>query len=61
MSKIVFNLEEFNKWIETLGCGCCNQGWLRMVNNNLMFKWESNINKVITKYDDIELKGELID
>jgi len=59
MSKIIFDLEEFNKWLERLGCDCCMQGWLRVVNGNIMMKWESNINHVITKYDDIELKGEV--
>ncbi len=59
--KIVFDLKEFNDWIETLGCDCCLQGWLHFVGSNLILDWESNINGVITKHKDVELKGEIIE
>lgn len=60
MSRISFDLEEFEKWLEGLGCDCCMMGWLRVVNGNVMFKWESNINRIITKYDDVELIGKIV-
>lgn len=58
--KIVFDLNEFKAWIEGLGCDDCLQGWLHMIGSNLILDWESNINHIITKHRDIELKGELI-
>ena len=59
MSIVEFDLEEFKNWLEKLGCDCCMQGWLHMVDGNVRFDWESNIYGVITKYQDIELYGKI--
>ncbi|KKK77736.1 hypothetical protein LCGC14_2850620 [marine sediment metagenome] len=61
MTRISFDIEEFKNWLETLGCDCCMLGWLHLVDNNIIFDWESNIQYVITKYKDIKLVGELIE
>lgn len=58
--KIIFDLKEFETWIEGLGCDCCMQGRLHLIGTTLILDWESNINHVITKHRDIILRGVMI-
>jgi len=61
MTKIAFDIEELQDFLDKQGCDCCMLGWLHLVDNNIIFDWESNIQYVITKYKDIKLVGELIE
>ena len=50
MTKIAFDIEELQDFLDKQGCDCCMLGWLHVVGNNIRFDWESNIYHVITKY-----------
>jgi hypothetical protein len=54
-------LREFENWLERLGCDCCMQGWMHVVDGNVRFDWTSDINGKKTKYMDIELYGKIED
>ncbi len=61
MTRISFDIKEFQEFLDKQGCDCCMQGWMHLVGNSIIFDWESDIYHVITKHKDVELVGELIE
>ena len=57
---IIIEESKFKYWIESLGCDCCTQGNYHIENNGLYFRWQSNINNVITKHDDLVLEFDKV-
>ena len=48
--------ETFVKWIESIGCDYCTQGFYHIEPDGLYFRWRSDIRGVITKHDDLVLE-----
>lgn len=57
--RIAFRIEDFKRWLERIGCDCCQYS-PTLEGNKIVHNWVSDIQYVKTKHKDIELEGEII-
>lgn len=57
--KICFDLEEFKDWLEIIDVSNEYDDYHIIKGSNVFNIWESNINGVVTKHKELELRGEI--